>query len=118
MRINLKNNEKIDVALQAAQKLSRVRTLSYDDIFTEINSAEKRLIDLGMSLSNMTGAKFRYDNGYKMPNAYNGRPESTKFTFERGSSAWFITDIYRADCNHNRQSVFVNEQDYNKFYKF
>ena len=32
---------------------------------------------MGLAKSNMKGAKFSYDNGYKMPNAYKGRPEST-----------------------------------------
>ena len=118
MNINIRNKEKLITALQLVQSNSRTRLVNVEEIARLTEDLETRLSKLGVSLSNAKNAEFLYENGHKMPNAYRGQPESTQLRLKRGSRDWFVTDIYRDNCNHNRGFKFLNEDQYRQFYKF
>ena len=118
MNININNVEKLTSALHLVQSRSRTRTVDIEEINRLINELEDRFYTLGVALSNVSKAEFLFENGHKMPNAYRGQPESTQLRLKRGSRDWFVTDIYRDNCNHNRGFKFLNEDQYRQFYKF
>ena len=118
MNINLKNKEKLSSAIQTVQSRSHTRLINVAEIDRLTNDVEKKLSALGISLTNARNAEFLFENGHKMPGSYRGMPESTHFRLKRGSKDWFITDIYRGDCNHNRTFKFVNEDKYRHLYRF
>ena len=91
MKINIKNNEKINAALQATQKNCRVRLLDAVIIQKKIASIEKFLserlhkkdwIDLQFTI---------YSAGGTYPNSYRGRPECTIIVVEKCASGWFMS---------------------------
>ena len=118
MKIKSTNTEKLNQELTKIQTRCSVRILTAEDIQETIVHIEKRLLHLGIAKKYWKGAAFKYENGYKMPASYKGRPEATKFALIRGASAWFITGLARGDCNHDRQITFVNETEYKQHYNF
>lgn len=116
--IKIENKSTINELIESAESKCSVRLISYEDIKSIIMGVEERLLSMGVAKTNQKGAKFLYENGYKMPASYNGRPESTQFAFERKSTGWVITNIYRGYCDHRRNVTFKNEGEFTKFYKF
>ena len=114
--IKTTNSAELEVALAAAN--AQIRNLTAADIQAVIKRAEDRLLTMGIAKSNHKGASFAYENGYKMPCSYNGRPESTQFDFEKRSADWYVTAIRRGDCDHKRGIFFKNESEFRKLYKF
>jgi hypothetical protein len=116
--LKLTNIDGINAELTSVEHKCSTCLLSYDDIKNIIAKTEVRLVGMGIAKTNLRGSRFVYENGHKMTASYNGRPESTHLTFERNSKEWIITNIYRGDCNHNREVSFLNEDSYKHFYKF
>lgn len=118
MRVNVKKQDELKAMLDKVQSRSSKRNVDIDDIRNVINEIEGRFNELKVATSNIKSSVFIYENGYKMPASYNGQPESTQFRLERGAKDWFITGIYRNDCNHDRQITFVNEKEFKELFKF
>lgn len=101
MKINLKNREKIESVLDQVQHRAKTRTISYEDIYETIERIEQRL-ELRLLKEDWRGLKFNVDLGaQRFPEAYRGKPMSTQFQVERGSKAWFVTNISRAGCHRS-----------------
>ena len=119
MKININNkNGDLQTALDNAQGGCSARLLSVEQMQSIVKDAEKRLLEMGIAISEQKGARFKYENGYKMPASYKFSPESTQFVFEKGTKCWFVTNISRWYCDHNRQTTFCNEEEFRQFYKF
>jgi hypothetical protein len=105
MKLNVTNIEKLDAAITEAEGRASVRCINSADVAEYIARIEKTLSGI-LNKTDWAGLKFDCDpHGRSFPGSYKGIPESTKFTIERGSSAWFVTKIWRGQCGGPTQQV-------------
>jgi len=105
MKLNAANIEKLDATITEAEGRASVRCINSTDVAEYIARIEKTLSGI-LNKTDWIGLKFDCDpNGRSFPGSYNGIPESTKFTVERGSSSWFVTAIWRGPCGGPTQQV-------------
>lgn len=103
------NNKRINDALNAVQKRTRVREIDTYQIYTAINQL---VIYLGINKKDMIGIKADIDcNAQRFAKSYKGNPESTQFTVERTRSGWVITDIRRERCKSPNKRFNVTLTD-------
>lgn len=104
MKINIKNTEKLAEAIASAEVRCSARTISAKDIQNAAAHIEKKLANI-LAKKDWPGIKFNIDlNAQTFPGAYKGIPESTKFTLERFSSGWFVTEVYRGRTAGSRKN--------------
>ena len=97
-KINVKNSEILDAEILKVEKGSKSRQITSDDVAGAVAIIERRLAGI-LPKSAWQGLRFECDpNGQSFPGAYKGVPFSTQFILERGSSAWFVTRIWRGAC--------------------
>ncbi len=119
MKINVKNTEKINIALDDMQSRARVRLTTAIDVSETIKIIEDRLIVLRVPKKAWVGIKITNRMLEQFPGAYKGHPESTHFTVERFSSGWFLTSTERDWCDLSGESLhFANQSEYQHLYKF
>jgi len=94
MKINTKDNKKIELAIKKAEGKASVRTLDEIDIEIAANAAETKLDKLGIPIKQRKGCRVFIDPG-KVPGAYKYRAEGTFVTIERGSKDWFMILVQR-----------------------
>ncbi len=98
-----KNFSRIAAELAEVQKLSKVRTITLEDIRETLAEVEKHL---SLPKTYLTGIKVRCDiNAQDFPNAYKYRPESTHFTAVYRAWHWTVTDIYRDTTRRNKPVI-------------
>lgn len=109
MKINIKNTEKLESALAAAQARAKVRTVDADDIRRAALAVKNRL---GIPRCRMVGITANVDlHADIYPGAYKGTPESTQFTLAWTASGCFVTDISRRDSGGTRKCYSVRLTD-------
>ena len=110
IKITAGNTSKIQAAIDAVQKLSRVRTINAADVYEAVEAAEKSLKRL-LHKKDWTDLQIRVDpNAQKFPNAYKHFPESTRFCIERRKTGWFLMDVARKWCSNRRQQCCLNDR--------
>ena len=99
MKINIKNEDKISKAINAAEgSRVSVRQADYASVCESVSRIERRLAGL-LAKKDWTGLVFVCDpNAQTFPNTYKGIPESTQYDLTRFASGWFLTDICRDRC--------------------
>lgn len=100
MKININNTEKLSAAIEAAEGTRvNARTITAEDVIRSVEKIEKRLRYL-LPKKGWKGLKFNVDpHAQQFPAAYKGTPQSTQFRVERGATGWFVTAIWRWQCN-------------------
>lgn len=93
------NRERIDNMFNAVQGKCSVRLADYDDIEHAIWKIERRL---DIPKSAMVGIVAHVDpNAQHFSNSYRSKcfnPQSTRFTIERTSVGWTLTEVDRGLC--------------------
>ena len=100
MKINIKNEDKINSAIKAAEgPLVLVCQADCASVYKSVKQIETRLSGL-LPKKDWPGLVFWCDpNARTFPKAYNGAPLSTQYKIERGSNSWFLTSVYRRECD-------------------
>lgn len=109
MRINVKNTQEVQKALDEVQKRCSQRTLDANDITNFITKAEEKLISI-LPKKYWQGVRVAiFENfGGRVPSSYKGMPMATEVTLERGSKDWFIIDIKRLYASTSGHVQFLN----------
>ena len=110
MKINIKNQDNLQAALDSAQSKARVRTASASEIGTIVARIEKILSTM-LYKKDWIGLRFILDpNGQNFPNAYKGVPESTQVEVDRHPSGWFVARVIRQHAKtHEITALNINE---------
>lgn len=97
MEIAITRKAELEKALDEVQRRCRARVTSAEKII----EATKRIKDKSRltydELSKMEIVVNCAAVGY-MPHSYHGIPESTHFTLRVINKKWYVTDIFRSDC--------------------
>lgn len=118
MKINVTKKEQLESEIKKAQGRATARTIIAVEVERSVKTIEARLDELKVSKRDRKGMKFRVDrNAQRFPSAYKYMPESTIFEIECFASGWFVTKIQRGRCT-NTKIIFVNEKEYQKYFKF
>jgi hypothetical protein len=96
MKTKITDTAKVIESLNEGQGKATARTLTPHDIEQLAAYGEKRLEELGLAKHYRVGAKAFYSPP-RVPNSYKYRAEGTYATITRGSSAWYLTEVRRAD---------------------
>ena len=123
MKINIKDKEKVDIAL--AKVNARVRNATHYTVETMVDRIEHGLERKGLLKKYWTGLTFLCNpNAERFPNAYKGVPMATYFTVERYPSGWFLVGVERRECKTDYITLVSGLSDeqkrgvLNAFYKF
>ena len=98
MKHNIRNEEKVNLALAAANGKCIARTAAFEDVQDYTLKIEKRLTAIGLPKSLWQGLRFSVMPGAgKVPGCYyrKGIPYATSFELERGVKHWFLTNTSR-----------------------
>jgi len=98
MKHNIRNEEKVNLALAAANGKATTRTATFEDVQDYVAKIEKRLTALGLPKNLWQGLRFSVQPGAgKVPGCYyrKGIPNATSFELERGAKHWFLTNTSR-----------------------
>lgn len=94
--INLKNRNRIEMALADAQNRARERTITIWNIIGVPTLIKE---EYGLSVKALEGCRFEFDpNAQDFPRAYKYRPMSTHFVVEVSKGSFKLTAIERTDC--------------------
>ena len=111
------NRERIENMLNAVQERCSVRLADYDDIEYAIAKIERKL---DIPKSAMVGIVAHIDqNAQHFSNAYRAKcfnPQSTRFTIERTSAGWTLTEVDRGHCLCESAGFHLNLTDKAKEY--
>lgn len=97
MKINVKDEKKVQEALNKVQSRTSVREFSAADVADEARRAEKELSRLQLSKRERQHARWRAGHE-NMPAAYGYRARGTIVVLERGATGWFLISASRDDC--------------------
>ena len=103
IKIADENFDFLYAALEFVQHRCSVNTIGVRGLLNLANTAEKRLEELGLPKSARAGAKFEYHDSGPSANAYKYAQGATMVTIDRGTSAWYLTDVRRVEV-YPRQS--------------
>ena len=106
IKINVKNQEKVEKLLDDVQKKSRTRTISYQDILDAVEDIEKKF-NMCSKKSKIGLKVFFNKHMQKFPNAYKYTPRGTEVILEYFSSGFFITKISREFCGKSYDYTYV-----------
>ena len=101
MKINIKNAEKIEKALNEAQKRARSRLLDIETIAGDIQKIEEQLKESKIKKKNWTGTTILVDP-HRVSNSYARQwwnAETTTAKLVRGKTDWFLVDVGRQRCD-------------------
>jgi hypothetical protein len=105
MKINATDAEKMNEAIAAAEGRATARTVYAEDVEIAIKSIEKKLSILLLK-KDWKGLRFAVDtNAQNFASSYKYTPYSTHFVLEKGATAWFVTEIYRAPCGRPTREI-------------
>ena len=110
MKINVKNFDAIEKALQEANGKATARLADLQDVQDYVIIIEKSLTEKGIPKNLWQGLKFQImPQSENLPNAYfkRGTPQATQFTLERGSTGWFMTSACRNEFYHSRKILMI-----------
>jgi len=114
MKIKVKNEEKIDKAIDLAQERAQVRRITASDVTACVKIVEMRLASKGLPKNLWVGMRFVINPCcQKFPKAYKYCPESTIVELTRFASGWFVTGVCRGTCTEQMltlQTRFTPEQ--------
>lgn len=103
------NKAKIEEMIKKVEGRSTARTISYNDIVSDIECIEK---ELGIPKSHMVGIVANVDtNSQDFPNAYKYTPMSTQYVIERKPSGWDLKDVWRGGTRryNNRYGLTLTD---------
>ena len=105
--------EQMQRAIDEAQKGARVRLIEAADVLQAVVEIERRLFgDLRLTKKSCKGIDVDFDtHAQRFPNAYHGKPESTRFTLEFNGRAWLLTSVGRAECKPGRYWIKAWPED-------
>lgn len=88
----------LQVLLDNEQSKARTRRLEADEVISAVLEFERH-VSVYLSKKLWKGVGFSHDpNGQAFANAYKGIPQSTWYSVERGSNAWFVVSVERKNC--------------------
>lgn len=102
--IKEENREKIEAALEAAQKRARVRRITADDVFSWKQRIERKF--WGVANYRLKGTTV-WINKYaqRFARAYHGIPQSTWFAVKKVKAGWALVDVSRDICTETVSRV-------------
>ena len=101
--LNDKNYQKVEKAVEAAQKGAKVRCISAKDIYKEASRIFKAV---GISKKALTGCHFECDiYGQSFPKAYHYAPYSTTFTLLYKNGSFRLVDIGRNFTHYSDAAI-------------
>lgn len=110
MKINVKNQEKIQRVLDDIQLRAQVRTLTAGEILHVAQQAEERLSNVGLSLEMKRNARLTFGKCGSFPSSYKYLAVGTVGVIERFASGWFVVDLRRDGCEGHNYFQFTPEQ--------
>ena len=95
--VSLKNEDKLQDAINQGQRKARVRTIQLEDIFAACRYMSSKINDSwNVSKVALEGTAVSIDlHARNFPNAYNGQPESTHFNLVYKLGQWRLTAVFR-----------------------
>lgn len=117
MKVAIKiTNERLKLALEAANGRASRHTASLSDVIHAAANAESSLESLGLPKSVRCGAEVTFMSGSNVANAYKYARKVTMATMVRGASGWFVTQLFASkawpsDNAGNRHPRITSEQD-------
>lgn len=97
MKINIKNTEKIQAALENVQKLATARTLGAGQILSVVEHAERKMQSAGIAKSHLVGAVINITGGEISERSYKYKYGTTVATIRREVSGWFMVHCEREE---------------------
>ena len=109
MKINInKTVAAVPAAILAAhggKSLSHTATAT--EVINAVDTAVRYLGDMGIPKNAQAGCRFVFTSGGpRMPNAYKYARIVTRYTIERGSSAWFLVECAADELYPNQHGGF------------
>uniref|UniRef100_A0A6H1ZBJ4 Uncharacterized protein n=1 Tax=viral metagenome TaxID=1070528 RepID=A0A6H1ZBJ4_9ZZZZ len=98
MKINLNNTEKIQAALDTAQKGTRTRRLSVTHLRNSAERAERLLDNAGIAPGLWKDAEVRI-SPHRVPHNYGHAAYTTMAILGRGGKDWFLVRLVRISCD-------------------
>lgn len=97
-KINVKDADKLQKALDEVQKNCRARLLDIDDILYAARRAEATLEGLAIPKKSWRGCCVIIEPE-RVSNNYDGRAEGTGATIERTATGWYVISLGREQCH-------------------
>lgn len=108
--INDNNAEKITAIIKEVEKLATTRLVKYTDIVKSINTIKN---ELGIPAKYYDGILATINlHKEHFASAYKYQPSGTCFTIENKKGKWYLTSVYRANCDgspNKRFRLFIPE---------
>ena len=102
--INEKNAEKITAIINEVEKRATTRLVKYIDIVKAINTIKN---ELGIPAKYYDGIKASINlHKEQYPSAYKYRPMGTCFDVEARKGKWYLTAVYRSNCDGSPNTRF------------
>ena len=101
-----KNTVKLSDAIKEAEGKARVRTVTAQDMFDAAKDIEHKLNIPKLHMTGITATVSIHSQNF--PHAYKYIPEGTEFHMIYKSNAWYITQIYRSNCNRGYKRYHVS----------
>lgn len=92
--MKLKQINKLDEKLLAAQKGAKVRLLTHDTVWEKLSEVQDEL-DVYLYKKDQVGIRVLITVYTRVASSYNGIPLSTFVVLERGKTVWKLIDVYR-----------------------
>lgn len=86
----------LEKALDKIQKNSKVRTLSCEDVFKKLEALQKEL-NIRLFKKDQVGLQVRITVYTKVVSCYQGMPQATFVTLEKGRTVWKLVDVERSN---------------------
>ena len=120
MKINVKNVDKVNAALEAAQSRALARLVYSTHVNAAVEKIEARLKCLQVPKKEWVGIVVDDQRLERFAGAYKWAPEATHFTVQRFKSGWFLVACERNYCEGNPEKSlrFLNELSYQHLYQF
>lgn len=94
MKINVKNRDKVEAALDEVQSGCKARLLTVVEVERAVLKAERERERLGISKKDMVGSRILI-MPEAVPRRYQWQAEGTGARLEYFSTGWFLVSVYR-----------------------
>jgi hypothetical protein len=114
MKINIKNENKIDSALQDVNGKAVSHTYSAQDVRRLAIAAETELKSRGIDATQRKGAIYKASGAGPAAASYQYRVITTMVKLERGARDWFLVDAERDQARpkqKERQNIFISSSE-------
>ena len=98
MKISIRDAEKLNAAIQEAERKARTRTITAENIKDMLELVDDRLKLVSTKTDAVGTLVFGDPNAQHFPSAYHGIPESTHFVAELTRTGWKVVSIDRGIC--------------------